>query len=240
MLLRVVEADRVIPVRPRGRAGCGAGPISSRVGSRKEPFLPWAIQQTSCVAGTGRASPGTHRPGFGGTSFPARAVNWNSLRVPCTESALGHTHHPSGGQEQKARPRPPAASKLGPRGSTSSGAGAGKPPLSGTKQGPQCLKSGFASCFSQGPGASCQFLPRMFCSPPPPPRHHHHQPAGPRELTREPEGWAPSPPLRGPGLSLSAPLLSRGGRSKKQTVDTTMSCSSRLFVFKSHVGVSSP
>lgn len=76
--------------------------------------------------------------------------------------------------------------------------------------------------------------------PAPPPRHHHHQPAGPRELTREPEGWAPSPPLRGPGLSLSAPLLSRGGRSKKQTVDTTMSCSSRLFVFKSHVGVSSP
>jgi len=173
VLLRVVEADRVIPVRPRGRAGCTAGPVPSRVGSREEPFLPGVIQQTSCFAGTGRAAPRTHVPGFGGTSFPAKAVNRNSLRVPCTESALGHTPHPGGGQKQKARPRPPAASKLGPRGGTSSGAGAGNPPLSGTKQGPQCLKSGFASCFSQGPGASRQLPPRMFCSPRPQPLPPH-------------------------------------------------------------------
>lgn len=211
MLLRVVEADRVIPVRPRGRAGCGAGPISSRVGSRKEPFLPWAIQQTSCVAGTGRASPGIHRPGFGGTSFPARAVNWNSLRVPCTESALGHTHHPSGGQEQKARPRPPAASKLGPRGSTSSGAGAGKPPLSGTKQGPQRLKSGFAFCFSQGPGASCQLLPRMFCSPPPPPPPRPPPTRWPARIDQGTRGVGALPSSAGawPQLKCASPLQRR-------------------------------
>lgn len=48
-------------------------------------------------------------------------------------------------------PRAPAALRLGPGAAPPLWSRPGNPPLSGTKQGPHRLKSGFASCFCRGP-----------------------------------------------------------------------------------------
>lgn len=140
----------------QSRLRCWPSPFQDR--EQRGALPPWPTQQqASCFAGMGRAAPSPHVPGFGGTSFSAKAelkfpVGW--VRRECS---WAHSP-PCGGQKRESPPSSRCLEAGPPLWSR-----AREPPPPGTKPGPQRLKSGFTSCFSQSPGASHQLTPHIFC-----------------------------------------------------------------------------
>lgn len=139
VLLRVVEANGVIPVRPRGTAGSAAGPGPSREGA-EEPSSRGSFSAPHALP-PGLAAPGPACQAAAGLpsqqrllidaprGLRARRLLLGTLTAPCSRCL----ETGPGGAAPRLWSRP------------------GNPPLSSTEQGPHRLKSGFASCFCQGP-----------------------------------------------------------------------------------------
>lgn len=223
MLPRAGGGSQREALRLRGRAGSATGPAPSRVERSPSSVANSAADLMLCWHGAG-------------CSQPPHARLWRDfllskgceLKFPV---GWGHgecswAHSPPCGFQKRESPPSSRCLEAGPP----LWSRAREPPPPGTKPGPQHLKSGFTSCVSQSPGASHQLAPHMFC------------PCQPMRIDQGTKGVStlPSPNKGGLASAKCASPLGGAGRSKKQTADTTMSCSSCLFVFKSHVGLSSP